>query len=217
MALSNYTDLQASALDWMERAGVARDVAACPDWITLAEARLNRELGAVETDTTITGTVGSRTIDISSIAMVQPIALFLAQVGRDEVLLTPKADGTFPYLTSSGVPKYWAIDGQAVDFDRPLDQAYPFRIRYRERFNLAQSSTNWLLTSNPDLYLAAVLMWGAGYNEDWSNGTVWKTILDEGIPSVKNLIAQNKRAVATVDPALARIGRRFRFGYYRVS
>ena len=213
MALANYTDLQATALDWMERAGSTRDVAACPDWIALGESRLNRELGAVETDATITGTIDSRSIDISSLSMVQPIALYLAETGNDEVFITPKADGTFPYLVDSGRPSLWAVDGTNIDFDCPLSDAYPFRLRYRQKFNLATSPTNWLLTNHPDVYLAATLMWGAGYSESWSNGSAWKTILEEAIPSIKNTIAQSKRAVATVDPALPRIGRGRRYGW----
>ncbi len=210
MALDNYTDLQASALDWMERSGQTGKVA---DWIALGEARLNRELGAVETDAAITGVSGSRRIDIASLAMVQPVALFLAEVGHDEVFITPKADGTFPYLDDTGRPRIWALDGTNIDFDRILDAAYPFRLRYRQKFNLATSDTNWLLTNHPDVYLAATLMWGAGYNESWSNGSVWKGILDEAIPSIRSTIAQNKRAVSTVDRGLAMVGRSYRYGW----
>lgn len=210
MALSNYSELQAAALDWMKRAGQTGQTA---DWVALAEARLNRELGAVETDATITGVSGSRRIDISSLSLVQPIALFLAEVGNDEVFITPKADGTFPYLDDTGRPTIWAIDGTNIDFDRKLDAAYPFRLRYRQKFNLATSSTNWLLTNHPDIYLAAVLMWGAGYNYDWNNGAIWKQTLDEGIPSVRSTIAQSKRSVSTVDRGLAMVGRSWRYGW----
>src|SRR5687768_4793703 len=120
MALANYTELQAAALDWMTRAGQTGQTA---DWVTLGEAELNRELGAIETDTTLTGVADSRRIDISAVAIVQPIALYLAESGRDEVFINPKADGTFPYLTTSGRPTAWAIDGTNIDFDRPLDAA----------------------------------------------------------------------------------------------
>lgn len=210
MALANYADLQAATLDWMTRAGQSGQVA---DWITLAEARLNRELGAVETDATILGVVDSRRIDIATLAMVQPIALFRAEVGCDEVFVTPKADGTFPYRADSGRPTIWAVDGDAIDFDCPLDAAYPFRLRYRQKFSLAASSTNWLLTNHPDVYLAATLMWGAGYNEDWSNGSVWKGILDADIPRIRSTIAQSKRALSSVDPALSMVGRSLRRGW----
>lgn len=187
----------------MVRAGQTGQVV---DWITLAEARLNRELGAVETDTTLTGVLDSRRIDISSLSIVQPIALFLAETGRDEVRVNPAADGTFAYLSTSGRPAKWAIDGTNIDFDRPLDSAYPFRFRYRQRFALATSSPNWLLTNHPDVYLAASIVWGSAYNKNLSEAAAWKQLLDEAIPSIKSTIAQSKRATLTVDPALVSRG-----------
>ena len=202
LALANYTDLQATALDFMERTGVTADTAAVPAWVALAEARLNREIGAVETDASLTGTLNSRTIDISSQSMVQPIALMLAETSIDEREVLFRADGTFPYLTTSGRPDFVCVDGTNLKFDRPLDDTYPFRLRFRQKFRLATASTNWLLTNHPDVYLAATLMWGAGYHTDWPNGESWKAILNEAIPSIKSTIAQNKRGVLTVDNAL---------------
>lgn len=202
MALDTYSDLQAAVTDWLARSDIST---AAPDAIKLAEARLNRELPAVETDETLTGTSGSRRIDISSLSCVAPIALFLAESGVDEVELTQKADGTFPYRETSGKPQFWAIDGTNIDFDRPLDAAYPFRFRFRQRFALSDSATtNWLLTNHPDIYLAASLMWGAGYVKSLTEAGTWKSILDEGIPSVRKIITRSKRGVMTVDRGIVR-------------
>lgn len=206
MTIANYTDLQAQVLDFMARSELTGNVT---DFITLAEARLNRDLEAVEVDATLTGVVGSRSIDISSLAMVEPIALFLAEVGCDELELTPKPDGTYPYLDSSGRPRFWSIDGTNIDMDRPLDGAYPFRFRYRERFALSDAApTNWLLTNHPDVYLAAVLVWGTVFIKSFGDTSTYKAILDDNMPSLKSIIARKKRAVLTVDPMLQTIGRR---------
>lgn len=213
MSLSTYTDLQTAALTWMTRAGFTGDVAAAPDWVTLAEARLNRELEPLETDFNTVGVVDSRSIDISALspAMVEPVALFVAPVGTgDEITLQPQAADTMVYLSTSFVPRQWCIDSpSAIKLDRPCDQAYRFRFRYVSRFALAATTTNWLLTNHPDVYLAAVLMWGAGYNEEWANGQVWKSVLDEGIVSVRSTINQQHRGTLRVDPMLSRIGRRW--------
>ena len=203
MAIATYSDLKTKVASWGRRAGNSTFVAEVPDIITLAEARLNRELPAVETDQALTGTLDSRRISISAYSVVEPIALFLAETGLDEREVKFKADGTFPYLATSGRPKFVARDGDYLDFDCPLDSAYPFRFRYRQKFNLSDAApTNWLLTNHPDVYLAACLMWGAGYREDWPNGAAFKSILDEGIPSVRNIIAQSKRGVLSVDKGL---------------
>lgn len=207
MAIANRSDLLTKGASWLRRSGNASFVAELPDCLTIAEARLNRELGAVETDTTLTGTSGSRRIDISALSIERPIALFLAESGLDERRIDQHTDGTFEYLNTSGRPNKWAIDGTNIDFDRPLDSAYPFRFRYRQRFALtAAADTNWLLTNHPDVYLAALLMWGAGYLESWANGAVWKGVLDEAIPSIRNSIAQSKRGTLNVDPGLLRRG-----------
>lgn len=207
MSITNYGELKTAVTTWMTRGDLAGQAA---DYITLAEAALNRELPAVETDATITGVLDSRRIDITSLSCVEPIALFLAQTGMDEVMLTPMADGTFAYRSASSCPRFWAIDGAGIDFDCPLDQAYPFRFRYRQRFALSDAApTNWLLTNHPDLYLAAVIVWGGLFIQDDDVAARWAGILNSALPSVRNIIAQSKRGMLTVDAALMR--RRFYF------
>ena len=199
MAISTYAELKTAIANWMARSDLTGDVA---DFITLGEAALNRELPAVETDGTLTGVVDSRRIDISALSLVAPIALYIV-ISGDEELVTPRTDGTFAYAGTSGRPTYWGIDGNYIDFDCPLDQAYTFRLRYRQRFALSDSATtNWLLTNHPDVYLAACLVWGGLFVRSSEIGATFAEVLRTGIPQVKNIIAQKKRAVLTVDPAL---------------
>lgn len=202
MALANYTDLQAAVLDWMERSGQTGQVA---DWIALAEARLNRELGPVESNASLTGTVDSRALSILALSVVEPVALFIADPGsEDESLLPPMAGANMAYYDSSGRPSEWAIDSATeIKLNRPCDLAYAFRFRYRERFALSVSSTNWLLTNHPDVYLAASIVWGNAYNQDIGGASAWKAILDEAIPSIRNTIAKSRKGTLKVDPALS--------------
>jgi hypothetical protein len=203
MALNTYAALKAAVADWMARTDLSGNI---PDWITLGEARLNRVLNPGETDATLTGVAGSRRIDISAINLVAKIALFINETASsDEREILPKADGGFEYASASGTPRFYAVDdgGDAIDFDCPLISAYTFRFRYRGRFALSDSVTsNWLLDNYPDVYLAATLMWGGGFTMAYESASVFKGILDEGIPEIRNIIARNKRAIATVDPAL---------------
>lgn len=202
MAITNYTELKAALPNWMTRGDLASQSAEC---ISLAEASLNRELNPVEVDTTLTGIVSSRSIDITALNCVDPIGLFLASAGVKEIEVTRKQDGTFPYRSTNGYPRYWAIDGTNIDFDCPLDQAYPFRFRFRQRFALSDAApTNWLLTNHPDVYLASVIVWGSVFIQDAPSIQTWVSILNSALPSVRSIIAQSNRAIATVDPALMR-------------
>jgi hypothetical protein len=201
MAISTYAELQTAVSDWMARADLSGNAA---DFITLAEARLNREIPAVQTDVTLTGTIGSRRIDVSSYSVVSPIALFMVDTDGDETELTRKMDGTFPYVDTSGEPIFWAMDGNYIDFDCPLDTAYTFRFRIRQRYALSVSATtNWLLTNHPDIYLAAALVWGGAFVKDFAYASTFVSSLESGIPSVNNIIMEQNRGILTVDTALA--------------
>jgi hypothetical protein len=203
MPFSTYSELQSAITDWMDRADLSGNAA---DFITLAEARLNRELEAVETTTTLTGTISSRQIDISALSVIEPIGLFMRESSSDddEDEIVYKAPGTFPYEYDNDEPAFYTILGDNIEFDCPLDQAYPFRFHYRGRFALSEAApTNALLTDHPDVYLAASIMWGGAYIKDVNSIAGYKTLLDEFMFETKSHLAQKKRGVLSVDPALS--------------
>lgn len=203
MAITTYSELQTAVTSWMARTDISGNAA---EFIALAEARLNRELPAVETDAALTGTIDSRRIDISAQNCVEPIALFLAETGEDEREIVKQTDGTFPYRATSGEPRIWSIDGTNIDFDCPLDAAYPFRFRFRQKFALSDSApTNWLLTNHPDVYLAAVLTWGGLFIQGTQFAATFAGMLEGGIPSVRSIITQSKRGTLGVDRGLLRV------------
>lgn len=211
MSIASYSDLKTKVASWLRRSGNATFVAEVPDFIALAEARLNRELGPVETDASMTGTTDSRSLSISSLSLVEPIALWLADPSnQNERQVQKQSPASMAYVDSSGRPGQWCMDtATTLALDRPCDIEYSFRFHYRQKFALSDSATtNWLLTNHPDLYLAASLMWGAGYLESWMNGANFKAMLDEGLRSVQRTISRQKRGSMRVDPALVRIGRR---------
>lgn len=206
MALANLDDLKSAVTKWMARGDVA---GSAEEFIALAEAGLNRELAPVETDVALTGTIDSRSIDISGTACVEALALFLERTGRTEKPLKRKADGTFPYRDELGEPSIWTVDGDNIDFDCKLDQAYSFRFRTRQRFALSDSQpTNWLLTNHPDVYLAATLLWGGVFTRNSPFAATHVSVLDRALPSVRHAIAQRNRGVSGMDPMVATAGRR---------
>lgn len=211
MALTSYAELKAAVAHWMARADMTGEAA---DLITLAEARLNRELDPVRIDASLAGTGGARSIDISTLACLHPISLFLARPGSNEAELTPKASGTFPLLAASGRPRYWAREGEAIGFDRPLDEDYAFRLHYSQLHRLSDAApTNWLLANHPDVYFAAVLVWGGLFIRDSPYAGQFQAVLNAGLPEVKNAIGQSKRGLLTVDPMLQRVGQPLRGTY----
>lgn len=201
MAINTYSELKTEIADFMDRTDLTD--AKLETIISLAEATFNRELKMVETDVTLTGTISSRAIDISSYDIIEPVALFLAESGEDEYALVPRSDGYFPYLDSEGKPTIWAIDGDYINFDRPLDQAYPFRFRYRGKFALSDVvTTNQLLTDHPDVYLAGCIVWGGLYVQDNGRVQAFASLLENFMRSTKHKLAINRRGNLLVDSAL---------------
>lgn len=203
MAIGTYAELQAAILSWMDRADITASTA---EFVALAESRLNRIVEGDETDATLTGTAGSRSISIASLALAEPIALFLADSSGDEIELTQQAAGTFPFSGSSGTPRKWCIDGDAIKFDCPLSDALSFRFRYRARLALSASSpTNGFLTKNPDAYLAAAITWGCVFVGDAAKAGAFRGLWDEFVAEHAQRESQKKRGKALPDAALARI------------
>lgn len=207
MSISTYSDLQTQVTNWMANSGLSGQAA---DFITLAEAMLNRELPAVVTDIDLTGTDDERRIDISDYAVEEAQSLFLAESGLDEVMLLKKQDGTFAYSVQSDRPTVWAVDdnNNYIDLDCPLSAAYPFRLRAKQRFSLSVSApTNWLLTNHPDVYLAATLVWSGMYKRNQDIPANMAAVLQQGVPAVRSALARQNKGTLTVDAALTLWGR----------
>lgn len=209
MAISNYTELKAAVSDWMARTDVSGNAA---DFISLAEARLCRLLGMVSIDAQLSGGAGDTSISVSSLNVVKPVALHIVVFGS-EVTMTPRPLGSFSNTDVSSQPSFWAFENwNSIDFNCPLDTDYTFRLTYQSRFALSDAEpTNRLLIDSPDIYLAAAMVWGNVYVKD-AIGAQWKGMLDEFILEQRNINAQRKRSVLTVDPALSSIGSGF-LGY----
>jgi hypothetical protein len=202
MAISTYSELKTAISDWMARSDVSGSAA---DFITLGEARLNRLLEVVATTANLTGISSSNVVSIASLSMVEPVSLYIT-ANVQEKFIPQSALGTFYEQDTPNIPSNWAIEGTNIRFDCPLDIPYPIRFTYQGRFALSDAApTNEFLTNNPDLYLAASIVWGCTYTKDPAI-SLWKTALDEFVAEVRSINAQKKRSQLRTDPMLRRRG-----------
>ncbi len=202
MAISTYSELKTAISDWMARSDVSGSAA---DFITLGEARLNRLLEVVATTANLTGISSSNVVSIASLSMVEPVSLYIT-ANVQEKFIPQSALGTFYEQDTPNIPSNWAIEGTNIRFDCPLDIPYPIRFTYQGRFALSDAApTNEFLTNNPDLYLAASIVWGCTYTKDPAI-SLWKTALDEFVAEVRSINSQKKRSQLRTDPMLRRRG-----------
>ncbi len=163
MSFGTYAQLKAAIATRLHRTDLTTQIV---DYITLAEKTLNRllQLSSAETETTLTATVGSRSLTMPT-DFGTPLALYLTTyTPRQEVIYqTPTEMQVF---ADNGPCKFWTIDGTAIKVDVPADIAYTYTLRYKAEFDIAVSSTNTLLTKYPDAYFYGALIEAANDSED---------------------------------------------------
>lgn len=210
MAITTLAQLKTAVDTYLNRSDQAASLAA--DYITLAEARFNRELPLRVnwTSSTPTGSVGSRNLALAtSPAYVEALALFLTTYSPKHIELIKLDSGTFSYTTANGIPKAWCIVGTNIELDKPCDQAHTFLFRYRQAFNLSVTDPNWLLLNHPDVYLYGALFEACLLTKNEGFGAVCKQKMDEGMAEVRRLDARNNNAILLPDAALSSRGGRY--------
>jgi hypothetical protein len=207
--ITNYATLKTAVEKYLNRTGDASLSDEIDGMVQMAGSRLNRKLAlrVMQDDAELTGTVGSREIALPD-DFVEPYALRLTTFG-DATDLKPSLAGKMPLYDSRGVPQAWSVDGANIALDHPCDQAHTFLFRYRKSFVLSEAEdTNWLLTNHPDIYLAAVCVWGGVFMLSDEDAVRFKVILEEGLEELAWQESRSKSiATLSVDPALTSRGR----------
>jgi len=197
MAITNYTELQTAIASWHHR-----DVTQIPDFIALAEVRINNlfESRLAEIDTTLTAIISSRYIALPS-GFKSAYGLWLTTyLPRDEIQYRlPEVLNVDE--NSSGQPDYYTIDGSNIAFDRPADIAYTYTFRYKKRFDIASTTTNDVLTTYPDVYLFASLVEACLFARD--DPSIFEQRFRSAVENAQISESKNKRhATIRTDGAL---------------
>lgn len=204
MAITTYAELQAAAANWLVRGDLTARI---PEFIALAEVRLNRVLRTrlAEVEQGLTAIVGSRTMPLPA-GFAEPLTLWLVK---------PEGRMALPFLEASllgacslrGEPGAWSIDGANLAFDRPADKPYVLSFRMLRRFALSEAQpTNALLADHPDIYLFATLCEAAPFLRDAELSSAYEARLARAIEEANAKEARSRaaRTLATELPDLTR-------------
>lgn len=197
MGIANYTDLKAAIADWLNRGDLEQQI---PDFITLAEATLNKVIRHNRMVTTGNVTVNANAQKVAAPAdMLEPIFLQvqadpdapLEQVSVNQLIMLRRNR-----MRATGTPRFFALVGRDIQVtpvpsgNTVLDVTY-----YQQIPSLSVGSpTNWLLTYDPDLYLYTSLMHAAPFLRDDA-----RTVVMENLVSKQILSSVNQNRAATFD------------------
>ena len=207
MAITTYAELQAAAANWLVRGDLTQRI---PEFIALAESRLNRVLRArlAEAEAALTATVGARTIPLPA-GFAEPLALWIVRGAERRVLrfVEPSLLGV---TSLRGQPCSWSVDGASLAFDRPCDQAYSLVLRMLVKFTLSDTApTNALLSDYPDAYLFATLCEAGPFLRDGDLAASYEARLERAIAEINTKDARARAARTLVTEIPPRAGAYF--------
>ena len=182
MALTTYTELKASVADWLNRTDLTTEI---PDFISLAEAQMERTLRTRQMLTRTTLTVDSE-FETTPADFLEVRALKLTSTNPDTPLsfmTMDSLDDEATRETGGGRPKFFGVVGTEFRFVPTPDAAYTAEIVYFANLNKLSASvaTNFLLTSSPDAYLYGSLLQAAPYLQDDARIQVWATLYERAL------------------------------------
>jgi hypothetical protein len=192
MALNSYSALKSSIADWLNRDDLTATI---PDFISLAEAQLERRLPVQRRTQRSTATidtqfsalpsdfVSAKSLVLTSTAPVQPLT-FLTE---DEM------DAKKSVYRTTGKPLFFALVGSQIEVLPIPDTGYTAELTYVATLaKLSDANTsNWLLERHPDVYLYGSLLQAAPYLRDDERVALWTPLYGQAI---EDMVVQNERA-----------------------
>jgi hypothetical protein len=187
MAISTYSELKTAVADWLNREDLT---AVIPSFISLAEAQFNRDErlrtrdAIVRATATIDEQFEALPADYSEMQNFQINSQTPFQ--RLEFLTLNQMDEYKRDFTTAGVPKYYSIVGNQVEFLPVPGDSYTAEMVYYAKLTPLSNtnSTNWLLTKHPDIYLYGALIQTAPYLKDDERVGTWANLYERGLGDV---------------------------------
>ena len=194
MSLNTYATLKTSIANWLNREDLTSQI---PDFITLAEARFNRELrvnSMLQRDYTVATTgyveLPSDWLQHVSITVTSPTDTYSAlEYISAELYYDLRNDGL------TGTPRYYTIiDDNILLLPAPTSNTTLEIIYYGKIPALSDSNTsNWLLARSPDLYLYAALIQAEAYLQNDERIQLWNASADKIIADMDRESERAKR------------------------
>lgn len=194
MAISTYSELKAAVADWLNRADLTSVI---PDFISLAEAQINRQLRTHDMLKRATATVEDDYFSVPTDWLETSVLVNLGTKTFPMEYVDYERLNELKGLSPTGDPKFYTmIDGKflilpAATSDSPatLELSYYGKIPALSDSN----TTNWLLTKSPDLYLYATLMQAEPYLKNDERVAIWATAMQNSLENMRLEGERSKR------------------------
>ncbi len=185
MALNSYANLKTAIADFLNRDDLT---AVIPDFITLAEAQIYRDIRHYEMENRATAQLDSQYLARPS-DWLETIRIHLTTSGTRNLQLlsgASMADKRQGVENATGEPKFYRHAERAFEVFPTPDGTYNVEILYYQKIPaLSDTNTsNWLLSEAPDVYLYGSLLHSSPYLAEDGRVAVWAQLYSAAVSKV---------------------------------
>lgn len=175
MPFDSYAALQTSVARWLKRTNLTDMI---PDFISLAEARLNRRLSVRQMRTWFSVTPSTNFVTLPGDYNRAIRVMYGDQ--RLDFTVENVAD---PIMTEGGNWNQFAIVGNKIWLLTKVDGTTKFTLHYYANVEALSTTntSNWLLEDAPDLYLYAALLEAEPFIKNDERIQTWTAALEAAI------------------------------------
>jgi hypothetical protein len=185
MPLSTYAELQTSIAGFLNRSDLTSQI---PDFISLAEARFNREIRVPDMVKRSQSTITTGYVDLPT-DWLQSVAIRVSSSDRFNAIEYVTSEQYYDLVNEklTDLPRYYTILNRAIHLMPEPTASTTLELTYYAKIAALSGSntTNWLLTRSPDLYLYGSLVSAEAFLMNDERLPIWKSVTDEIIANVK--------------------------------
>ena len=186
MAITTYAELQTSIANWLNRDDLT---AVIPDFISLTEAGINRDLRHYKMINRVDAALDSRYVQMPAdwietvrFGITSGTTYRIELISRDDMLEYRQNNND-----TSGIPRFYANIGDTIEVFPTPNAEYQMQLQYYAKTPelSASNASNWLLASAPDIYLYGALIQSAPYLNDDARIQTWAALYQSVLDSLQ--------------------------------
>ena len=199
MALGTFTELKDALADWLDRSDLTDRI---PDFITLAEARLNRDvrIRPMEVRSSMETTAGQRYFNLPG----GYLQMRNMQINSNPITpleyITPEMLDRLYGSDTTGKPKAYTLIGDEIQLAPIPDSDYTVEMAFYEKFTPLGDGTsgtvtsNWLTTNAPDVLLYGSLLEAEPFIKNDERIALWLNAYNSAVKKIQDADARDRHS-----------------------
>ena len=199
MALGTFTELKDALADWLDRSDLTDRI---PDFITLAEARLNRDvrIRPMEVRSSMETTAGQRYFNLPG----GYLQMRNMQINSNPITpleyITPEMLDRLYGSDTTGKPKAYTLIGDEIQLAPIPDSDYTVEMAFYEKFTPLGDGTsgtvtsNWLTTNAPDVLLYGALLEAEPFIKNDERIALWLNAYNGAVKKIQDADVRDRHS-----------------------